>query len=602
MEKVSVDFEPIGRRISLQRGANLLAAAQEAGVRLVSICGGIGSCGECVVRLEKGQLSPPTIVEADLLTQSRLAAGYRLACQAQALSDVKLDIPPESLTAPQRLQIEGQTNEAELQPAVLAVEVELERPDIGDPRADSMRILDALRNRGYQNVQLPLAVMQDFSNRMRAQGWVARIAMRGAEVAGVLPIGSPILGLAVDIGTTKMAAYLVDLSTGKTLSKRGEMNPQTGYGEDVISRIEYANRNPEGRAILQSKVVQAINWMAEELCREVGESPGQIVDSVVVGNTVMHHLFCGLPVQQLGVSPYVPAVSESLEIAAHQIGLEFAPAANAYLPPNIAGYVGADHVAMLLATEIWETDKVVVAIDIGTNTEITLAAGGRMLSCSCASGPAFEGAHIRDGMRAAPGAIERIQIRDSQDIFLQTIDNQPPVGLCGSGILDAVAELLNGQIIDSSGRFIHGHPLVRLNENEGGIVLVQAPETGHGRDISVTHKDVNEIQLAKAAIRAGLEILLLEAGLTHEDIDEIVVAGALGSYLNVGSAKRIGMFPPIPDDLYRQVGNAAGMGAKQMLVSTHRREVAEEMSRRIEYVELTAHGKFTEAFMQAMYL
>jgi len=602
MEKVSVDFEPIGRRISLQRGANLLAAAQEAGVRLVSICGGIGSCGECVVRLEKGQLSPPTIVEADLLTQSRLAAGYRLACQAQALSDVKLDIPPESLTAPQRLQIEGQTNEAELQPAVLAVEVELERPDIGDPRADSMRILDALRNRGYQNVQLPLAVMQDFSNRMRAQGWVARIAMRGAEVAGVLPIGSPILGLAVDIGTTKMAAYLVDLSTGKTLSKRGEMNPQTGYGEDVISRIEYANRNPEGRAILQSKVVQTINWMAEELCREVGESPGQIVDSVVVGNTVMHHLFCGLPVQQLGVSPYVPAVTESLEIAAHQIGLEFAPAANAYLPPNIAGYVGADHVAMLLATEIWETDKVVVAIDIGTNTEITLAAGGRMLSCSCASGPAFEGAHIRDGMRAAPGAIERIQIRDSQDIFLQTIDNQPPVGLCGSGILDAVAELLNGQIIDSSGRFIHGHPLVRLNENEGGIVLVQAPETGHGRDISVTHKDVNEIQLAKAAIRAGLEILLLEAGLTHEDIDEIVVAGALGSYLNVGSAKRIGMFPPIPDDLYRQVGNAAGMGAKQMLVSTHRREVAEEMSRRIEYVELTAHGEFTKAFMQAMYL
>jgi len=602
MEKVSVDFEPIGRRISLQRGANLLAAAQEAGVRLVSICGGIGSCGECVVRLEKGQLSPPTIVEADLLTQSRLAAGYRLACQAQALSDVKLDIPPESLTAPQRLQIEGQTNEAELQPAVLAVEVELERPDIGDPRADSMRILDALRNRGYQNVQLPLAVMQDFSNRMRAQGWVARIAMRGAEVAGVLPIGSPILGLAVDIGTTKMAAYLVDLSTGKTLSKRGEMNPQTGYGEDVISRIEYANRNPEGRAILQSKVVQAINWMAEELCREVGESPGQIVDSVVVGNTVMHHLFCGLPVQQLGVSPYVPAVSESLEIAAHQIGLEFAPAANAYLPPNIAGYVGADHVAMLLATEIWETDKVVVAIDIGTNTEITLAAGGRMLSCSCASGPAFEGAHIRDGMRAAPGAIERIQIRDSQDIFLQTIDNQPPVGLCGSGILDAVAELLNGQIIDSSGRFIHGHPLVRLNENEGGIVLVQAPETGHGRDISVTHKDVNEIQLAKAAIRAGLEILLLEAGLTHEDIDEIVVAGALGSYLSVGSAKRIGLFPPIPDDLYRQVGNAAGMGAKQMLLSTHRREVAEEMSRRIEYVELTAHGEFTKAFMQAMYL
>jgi uncharacterized 2Fe-2S/4Fe-4S cluster protein (DUF4445 family) len=602
MEKVSVDFEPIGRRISLQRGANLLAAAQEAGVRLVSICGGIGSCGECVVRLEKGQLSPPTIVEADLLTQSRLAAGYRLACQAQALSDVKLDIPPESLTAPQRLQIEGQTNEAELQPAVLAVEVELERPDIGDPRADSMRILDALRNRGYQNVQLPLAVMQDFSNRMRAQGWVARIAMRGAEVAGVLPIGSPILGLAVDIGTTKMAAYLVDLSTGKTLSKRGEMNPQTGYGEDVISRIEYANRNPEGRAILQSKVVQTINWMAEELCREVGESPGQIVDSVFVGNTVMHHLFCGLPVQQLGVSPYVPAVTESLEIAAHQIGLEFAPAANAYLPPNIAGYVGADHVAMLLATEIWETDKVVVAIDIGTNTEITLAAGGRMLSCSCASGPAFEGAHIRDGMRAAPGAIERIQIRDSQDIFLQTIDNQPPVGLCGSGILDAVAELLNGQIIDSSGRFIHGHPLVRLNENEGGIVLVQAPETGHGRDISVTHKDVNEIQLAKAAIRAGLEILLLEAGLTHEDIDEIVVAGALGSYLSVGSAKRIGMFPPIPDDLYRQVGNAAGMGAKQMLVSTHRREVAEEMSRRIEYIELTAHGEFTKAFMQAMYL
>jgi uncharacterized 2Fe-2S/4Fe-4S cluster protein (DUF4445 family) len=338
------------------------------------------------------------------------------------------------------------------------------------------------------------------------------------------------------------------------------------------------------------------------MCAEVDVAPAQIAEAVVVGNTAMHHLFAGLPVRQLAVAPYVPAVGEAMDLRASDLGLKIAPGALVHLPPNLAGFVGADHVAMVLSTDVWQASHTVMALDIGTNTEITLAVGGRMVSCSCASGPAFEGAHIRDGMRAAPGAIERVQITDGKP-QVYTIGGRAPVGICGSGILTAVAEMLEAGVIDHRGSFEDDAAGVRRQDGapHQEYVLVPSEATGHGRDIVVTRADVNEIQLAKGAIRAGLEALLEEAHIGYEAIDEFVIGGAFGTYLDVGSAVAVGMFPDLPRDRFRQVGNAAGTGARQMLISAERRQVADHLPERIEYIELTTYPGFENAFIEALY-
>ena len=521
-ESFRIDFEPLGRRGDVRPGQTLLEAAQSAGVGLASVCGGVGTCEECRVRLASGELTLPTLVEETVLSKADLSAGFRLACQAEPLSNVKLDIPPESLTAAQRLQLEGEDIRVEPDPAV----------------------------------HIP-----------------------GAH------------GLAVDIGTTKLAAYLVNLKTGETVVRAGAMNPQISFGEDVISRISYAGHEPDGSKKLHSVLVGTLNELVSDMCAEAHVSPSSVLDAVLVGNTAMHHLFAGLPVEQLGRAPYAPAFTGPLTIAATELGLNLGPGASVYLPPVIAGYVGADHLAMLIATRAWKSHRNVIALDIGTNTEIALISHGRITCCSCASGPAFEGAHIHEGMRAAPGAIERARWSEGK-IQWQTIANKPPVGICGSGILDVVAALLDGGLLKSTGALITSIGL--------GYVLVPASSSGLGRDLIVTRKDVHEIQLAKSAIRSGLEILLRESGLNFADLDEFIVAGAFGTYLDLRSAIRIGMFPPLHLDKFRQVGNAAGVGAKQMLVSIKQRLQAQKLAHKIAYLELATHKTFMELFISHM--
>jgi uncharacterized 2Fe-2S/4Fe-4S cluster protein (DUF4445 family) len=519
-ESFHIDFEPLGRRGEAHPGQTLLEAAQSAGVGLASICGGVGTCEECRVRLASGKLTPTTLVEESVLSKTDLSSGLRLACQAEPLSDVKLDIPPESLTAAQRLQLDGEEVHVESHPAV------------------------------------------------RTQG---------------------AYGLAVDIGTTKLAAYLVNLETGETVARAGAMNPQISFGEDVISRIAYAGREPDGAKKLQSVLIGTLNDLLSGMCASAHISTASVLDAVLVGNTAMHHLFTGLPVEQLGHAPFTPALNGSLSLQAAELGLNLGFGAKAYLPPVIAGYVGADHLAMLLATRAWKSPHNTIALDIGTNTEIALISHSKITCCSCASGPAFEGAHIHEGMRAAPGAIERARWSEGKIIW-QAILEQPPVGICGSGILDVVAALLDGGLVKPTGALKTGTDL--------GYVLVPAAQTGLGRDLVVTRKDVHEIQLAKSAIRAGLEILLQEAGLTYANLDEFIVAGAFGTYLDLRSAVRIGMFPPLPLEKFHQVGNAAGVGAKQMLISVKQRRQAERLATRIDYVELTTRPSFISLFME----
>jgi uncharacterized 2Fe-2S/4Fe-4S cluster protein (DUF4445 family) len=608
--KFVVDLEPIGRRVEVEKGTNLLEAAQRAGVDLVAECGGVGICGTCRVRIAQGQVTPLTLTEEEYLEPDQVKAGFRLACQTEPLSDVRLDIPPESLTAAQQMQVEGREAEVPLAPAVEAVDLVLEAPSLDDLRSDLARVDEELARHQFGPLRGSLALITRLSQMLRHHQWRARLAIRAEEgysqLVSVLPLGDPLAGLAMDLGSTKLALYLVDLATGATLARSGVMNPQIAYGEDVVSRIAFANRGEENRYTLQSRLVESINLALAEFCREQSLTSDQVVDVVAVGNTAMHHLFSGLPVEQLGSAPYVPVVSEPLEFDAAEIGLKVAPGARVFMPANIAGYVGADHVSALLATQSYAARRTALLVDIGTNTEISLTYQGQVYSCSCASGPAFEGAHIHDGMRAAPGAIDRVKVTDGS-VHLTTIAAALPVGICGSGILNAVAEMLDAGIIDERGVVRGGPELgpiaerVRVKGRQSEFILVDADASGNGREIVVTRKDVNEIQLAKGAIRAGIEILLREAGISAEAIEDFIIAGAFGTHLDLDSALRVGMFPTIPHDRYHQVGNAAGVGAKEMLLSMARRSEAARVIDGVRYIELTTHAEFTPQFVEAMY-
>ena len=596
--ELTVDFEPLGRRTRVAPGTTLLQAAQQAGVGLNAVCGGGGTCGACRVRVVSGDVTPPSGSE-----NNAVANGMRLACQVRVLSDVRVDVPPSSITAPQRAQIEGRERSVEVDPAVRSFDVSTSPPALDDLRADATRLCEALRQQhGVAIDRCDHGALRQLSPVLRDNGWHARLITHDGELIAVSPTGAPPLGLAVDIGTTKLAAYLVDLASGETLAAAGTMNPQIAYGEDVMARIAHA-MGEEGQAQeLQHALIDGLNDLAHGLCTQVGRDSNEIVEAVLVGNTCMHHMVLDLPVRQLGLAPYVPALAYPYDLKARELGLHLAPGANVHLLPNIAGFVGADHVAMLLATGIHETQEVTVGLDIGTNTEISLAAHGRLLSCSCASGPAFEGAHIHDGMRAAPGAVEWIRLFDNR-VEYQTIDGAPPVGICGSGILDGVAELRRIGVLRPNGAMQQGsHARLRGNGKDAEFVLVPAGEREAPRDVVINRRDINEIQLAKAAIRAGIDVLVSEAGLETEQVERVVVAGAFGTYLDVDSALAVGMFPPLPRERFAQVGNAAGIGAKLALVSRSCRERTADIARRVEYVELTTHSQFVKLYTTALML
>jgi uncharacterized 2Fe-2S/4Fe-4S cluster protein (DUF4445 family) len=601
---VDVDLQPVGRRVQVAPGSTVLDAAQAAGVQLVAVCGGMGTCGTCRVRAVAGVLGGETAEERDWLGPAERDEGWRLACQATVVGALRVEVPPESLSAPQRLQTEGLAVDFELCPPVTAVDLVLGPPSLVDLRSDTSRLVDGLVAAGAPPISVDLGVARTCSGRLRAQRWQGRAVVRrrpdgtGALVC-VQPVGEALLGLAVDTGTTKLAGYLVDLTSGRTLARAGAMNPQIAYGEDVVTRIGYANTSAAAAQLLHERLVGEIDRLVGELCAQAGARRDRVVDAVVVGNTVMHHLVAGLPVRQLGEAPYVAAVSDAMVVGADEIGLHLAGGAAVYLPPNIAAYVGSDHVAMLLATGLADSEGTVLALDIGTNTEISLAHRGVIWSCSTASGPAFEGAHIHDGMRAAPGAIEHVRFRDGA-FQVQTVEAAAPVGICGSGIVDAIAQALDAGIVDERGSLAKAHPLVSRATGRPTCVLVPAARTGHGRDVVFTRSDVNEIQLAKGAIRAGTELLLEQAGTDAAHLDRVVVAGAFGTYLDLESAIRLGLLVDVGRERYLQVGNAAGRGAEQLLLSQERRALADRLAARVRYVELTVEKSFTDVFARSL--
>lgn len=605
MRTYQLDLEPIGLRIPTTEEMTILDAAQEAGIEIMALCGGEGWCGKCKIQLMEGVLTSPNEIESEVLGEEEMARGMRLACQARAVSDAKLHIPPDSLSTSQRLQTEGEEAEIEIVPMIQSVEVTLSPPTVHDLDSDALRLQKIVAQHGFPDASISFPLLNHLSTQLRQLDWHGKaIIHESAEIIAVLPVDASPLGLAVDIGTTKIAAYLVNLATGETMAKTGASNPQVPYGEDVVSRIQYVNQHHDGSQVMQHRLVERLNDMIQILCTEVGVQPSQIVDSVFVGNTAIHHLFLQIPVAQLGEAPYIAAVNDAVVQKAVPLGLNMAAGAYLYMPPNIAGYVGADHTSMLLATQTvqraHENGQTIVALDIGTNTEISLAHQGRLLSCSCASGPAFEGAHITNGMRAMPGAIERIRI-DQEIPILKTIDNAAPIGICGSGILDGVAELARNHIINENGQMNPEAPGVEIEGKRNRKYRLVSPEqSGTGSEIIISRKDVNEIQLAKGAIRAGVEVLLREAGIQASSIDVFIIAGAFGTYLDLENAISIGMFPNLPIEKFEQVGNAAGIGAKHLLLSKKCREKTSQMLEKDEYIELTAYPGFRELYVDAL--
>jgi len=598
---VTVSFQPLGRRGRVPAGISVLEAARRLGVGLSAVCGGAGVCGTCrVVVPPEGQdaLSPLSDTERARLGDEDIARGVRLACRAFIRQSLQVFVPPESLTASQRTQVEGRQTPVRVDPVVVPADLQLPPPTLSDLRSDAERIRDGLG----RPVRLDLEVLRRSPPSLREWGWAVRAVLRGDEVVALLPPGTPLVGVAVDLGTTKLAGYLLNLETGETLASVGAMNPQLAYGEDVMARITYALQEPEGAERLRQAVVEGLSQLVRDLCAQAGVPPEHVVEAVVVGNTAMHHLFLGLPTRPLGLAPYVPVESGPLDVRARDVGLPLAPGAMVHLLPTVAGFVGADHVAALLATRMEEADRPTLLLDIGTNTEIGLSVGGNLFSCSAASGPAFEGAHIRFGMRAAPGALERVRMIEGR-VYWETVEGAPPVGICGSGILDAVAELRGAGFLNGRGGWANSDRPPFLSGDSGPeFVLVPAEASGLGRAITVSRKDVGEIQLAKAAIAAGWQILLEEAGIRESDLARVLVAGAFGTYIDIGHAVAIGLLPRLPLDRFEQVGNVAGTGARMALLSRAERERAARLARRVRYVELTVHPSFRERFAQALQL
>jgi uncharacterized 2Fe-2S/4Fe-4S cluster protein (DUF4445 family) len=596
-----IDFEPIGRRGRIDAGQSLLEAARLLGVDVVNLCGGNGTCGRCKVQVLTGRVSEPTTGEHEHLSPQELERGYRLCCQTYSLDDCKLHVPPESLTAPQRTQVEGLEVDVEPNPVVLAYPLALSAPSLSDLKADGDRLIDALEQEHDVSCQtIDVDALRGLSPQLRSWDWKLRAFVRDEEIVAVGPPTGHHLGLAVDLGTTKIAGYLVDLKNGRTVASHGIMNPQIAYGEDVIARLSRAMESQEESSRLQQLAVEGLNRLALELCTETGDEPERIVEAVIVGNTAMHHLLLRLAVDQLAMAPYLPSISAPQDVKARDLGLRLAPGAYVHMLPNIAGYVGSDHVAMMLATQLLNIQGVTLALDIGTNTEVCLVSNGEICSVSCASGPAFEGAHIKHGMRAANGAIERLRLADGK-VEYQTIGGAPPTGLCGSGILDAVAQLYLAGILNRGGR-MDLQAGVRVEDEERAFVLV-AEEDGDERSaITLTQKDVRQVQLAKGAIRTGIQVLLESKGLSDEEIDRVIIAGAFGTYIDVTSAIAIGMLPSLPLDRFRQVGNAAGKGAILALASRDKRFEAHTIARKVDYIELASSPAFMNIFTQSMYL
>jgi uncharacterized 2Fe-2S/4Fe-4S cluster protein (DUF4445 family) len=578
----TLDFPQVERSIVTEPGESIYRTARRGGIRIIGACGGRGTCGTCSVKVTEGEVDA-SAVQAQLGRRT----GWLRACQIKPLSDCVVEIAERSLAPIVRAEFEhaGVPEMLPLDPAVLSRDVGVPEATLTDNASDLDRVMRALPEASG----IDLEAARQLPERLRAGKWSLRAHCRGGELIGFSPPGGRAFGLAVDLGTTNVAGFLIDLGSGERVASLGIENPQVAWGADVISRMNHAIQGTADAAALREAAVTAINALAHDLCASAEATAGDIVDVAICGNTAMHHLLLGLPVRQLGRAPFVAATRGAMNLKARELGLTVCPGAYVHMAPNIGGFVGSDHVTALLATQdYWRDGQTTLVMDIGTNTEISLIRGSDIVSASCPSGPALEGGHISYGMRAAEGAIERVFVANGR-IAVEAIGKGKPVGLCGSGVIDALAALREADIFDDGGRIARHHP--DIVEVEGKRVAQLAPE------VYFSQHDVRAVQLAKAAIRTGVELLLRERGLREDDIGRVVIAGAFGAYISLASAIAIGLLPALPPNRFVQVGNAAGLGIRRILTSLKARAEASELAERCRYIELSTRGDFQKSFL-----
>lgn len=608
-KSVILRFEPDGMTATFEKGITILDALRAVGLPIRSECGGRGICGKCkVIVQDPSRVGRITDAERTRLSNSELKSNYRLACSCRVTRDTTIFIPRESRITERKILVEGIERQVTVNSAIRKVYIQLPEPALSDIRSDVQRLMDSLRNiYGIERVRIDYPLLKTLPQVLRDSNWRVTVTVwDDREVISMEPGDTTDIacGVAVDIGTSKIISYLSDLITGELIGVGFSENPQVCHGEDVISRISYVSKGEEELDELQRLAVNGVNTVIDEACKKSKRSPQHIYEITVVGNTAMHHIFLGLQPMHLGLSPYVPAISDSVDIKARDLALKVNPCANIHVLPIIAGFVGADAVADIISTGIYESDQLSLVVDIGTNTEVILGDKHGMMACSCASGPAFEGAHIKCGMKATTGAIERLWINpENYEVAHQTIGKVKPIGLCGSAIIDGIADFLRYRIIDGSGKFniSLSTPRLRTINAETEFVLVFKGESNVKRDIVITQRDIREIQLAKAAIYTGCYLLMKRKNIEPRDIKKCYIAGAFGNYLNPENAKLIGMFPDILKESITFVGNAAGAGARMTLISKEYRRTASLIPRKVQYLELASDPDFQREFASAMY-
>jgi uncharacterized 2Fe-2S/4Fe-4S cluster protein (DUF4445 family) len=653
--KAKIIFQPSGRRGEVKKGVTIIEASRQLGVDIESLCGEKKVCGKCTIRIEEGffekygiksskdHAGAWLIEEEKFINKEQRGAGYRLGCCARVEGDLLVFVPEESRAGKQVVSKAARDINIEWNPAVDYYYVEVSEPTIQEPTGDLERILEALNQKyGLKNLDIDYLTLQDLSNQLRKGKWKVTVAIwMDKEILEVLPGKlKDYYGIAVDVGTTTVAAYLCNIATMEVVDTVSMMNPQCKYGEDVMSRITYHMMHQDGLAKMSADIIAGLNSLVNQACeathppkkvKKNGNNkegsikpeqdihylcldPKDIIDMTIVGNTAMHHILLKLNPEYVGMAPFPPAVHKSMDIKARDLGIRINNSAYVHILPNEAGFVGADNVGVLIAEEPYKKDEMQLIIDIGTNGELVLGNKKKLISSSCATGPALEGAQLTFGMRAAPGAIERIKIdpdthevdykvigRDTWKTYSKSEEMQTK-GICGSGILDLFAELYRSGIILKSGRFNPNQKNSRFRKNPDNnqpeFVIAWADETTISKDIVITQKDVRQIQLAKGALYCGCKLMMRRMGI--DKVEKVKIAGAFGTHVDREKALIMGLFPDCEIEKVISIGNAAGDGARAALLNREKREEANWVSRNVEYIELTVEKDFQQQFMEAM--
>lgn len=658
-QKAKVIFQPSGRRGEVPKGITLIEASRLLGVDIEALCGEKKKCGKCKVRIEEGffekyaiksgqeHTTPWQEEEEKFVTAKEKAEGYRLACCAKVEGDLLVFVPEESRAGKQVVSKAARAIDIKWDPAVKLYYVEVEKPTFEEPTADFERITRELEKLyGLKDLRIDLPALRDLPTVLRQGDWKVTVSVwNEKEIIRVRPGKvEDYYGIAIDVGTTTVATYFCNMRTMEVLDTVSLMNPQVKYGEDVMARITYHMTTPGGLKRMSDDIIEGLNWCIEqaiqnthppkkkvkkkvgdEIIEEEVEAPEEgktylrlsredIEDLTICGNTAMHHILLQLNPEYVGLAPFPPVIHHSLDIKARDLGIRINPSAYVFVLPNEAGFVGADNVGVLIAEEPYKSDEIQLIIDIGTNGELVLGNRHKLISSSCATGPALEGAQILFGMRAAPGAIERIKIdpethevdykvigRDAWRSYSEPHEMKAK-GICGSGILDLLAELYRAGVILKSGVFNKNQKSKRYRINpetkQPEFVLAWAEETAIGKDIVVTQRDIRQIQLAKGALHAGCKLMMRRMGI--DKVDKVKIAGAFGTHVDRTKALIMGLFPDCEIDKIISVGNAAGDGCRAALLNRGKRDEANWVSRNVEYIELTVEKDFQKEFMEAM--